>query len=564
MRFNGPWMRPSRFRLLFAGLWLAALCTPAHAVWTFSEVAASVGLDYQHGFTGTPATAVQAQAWTMSGGAAAADYDRDGDMDLYAVRGNSGPNLLFRNEGNGTFTEVGAAAGVSGAPVAGSGPVFADIDGDSWVDLLVGGIDGSAPAVYQNNGDGTFQDVSATAGFTPFGATFSMALADFDGDDDLDIVAVHWAFDLRVTLWVNDGTGRFTDATVGSGLVVGNIYGFSATVSDIDGDGAVDLLVAADFGTSRVFRNTGGGTFAEITTPVIDDENGMGAAAFDYDNDGDMDWLVTSIWDPDQTPEGNWGVTGNRMYRNLGAGVFEDVTTASGVREGYWGWGACAQDLDQDGHTDVFHTNGFDLGSAAEFVDDPSRLFLSQGNSTFVESSASLGIVDTDQGRAVVCFDYDGDGDLDVFVGNNGGAPSLYRNDDPTGNWLKVRLTSTAGNSEGVGSVVRVTIGATTQSREIRAGTNFVSAEPALAHFGTGGATIVDEVRVEWPDGQVTTETNVAVGQEIVLAKEPPVRVPGPGPFALAVFAFGLGAAGIRRLLEPPARAPAAADDREE
>ncbi len=542
-------LRTRRFLVLG---WLLALARPAAGAWTFTEVAATVGFNYQHGFSGTPADLAQQQTWTISGGAAAADYDRDGDVDVYAVRGNVGPNLLFQNDGAGNFTEVGAAAGVAGAPVAGAGPVFADLDGDGWLDLLVGGVDGSAAAIYRNNADGTFQDVSLAAGFTPFGGTFSMALADFDHDDDLDIAAVHWAFDLRVTLWENDGVGAFTDITAASGLQVGSIYGFSPMFSDIDGDGWVDLLVAADFGTSRVFRNQTNGTFAEITTAVIDDENGMGAAAFDYDNDGDVDWLVTSIWDPNQVAEGNWGTSGNRLYRNLGNGVFEDVTTPAGVREGYWGWGACAQDLDQDGHTDLFHTNGFDEGVATEFIADPSRLFRAQGNSTFTESAAALGVVDSGQGRGLLCFDYDGDGDLDVFVANNGEAPKLFRNDDPAGGSLRVRLTSASGNSEGIGAVVRMTIGATTQMREIRAGTNFASAEPAIAHFGTGLAATVDEIRVEWPDGQVTTQSSVAVGQEIVIPKEQPAPVPGAGLPALAILFVGLAVLGGRRMTAVP------------
>ncbi|MDG2306658.1 MAG: CRTAC1 family protein [Candidatus Binatia bacterium] len=538
-------MRFPRILTLLTAVVVLVAVRPAAAAWTFTEVAASSGFVYQHGFTGIPIDIAQAQTWTISGGAAAADYDRDGDIDVYAVRGDVGANLLFQNDGNGNFTEVGAAAGVSGAPVAGSGPVFADIDGDGWPDLLVGGVDGSASVIYRNNGNGTFQNVTGTAGFTPFGAVFSMSLGDFDHDGDLDIAAVHWLFDLRVTLWQNDGAGVFTDITASSGLQVGQIYGFSPTFSDIDGDGWVDLLVGADFGTSRVFRNLTNGTFTETTTAMIDDENGMGAAAFDYDNDGDVDWLVTSIWDPNQTSEGNWGISGNRLYRNLGNGVFEDRTTAAGVREGYWGWGACAQDLDQDGHMDVFHTNGFGEGAAGEFVADPSRLFHAQGNGTFSETSAALGIVDTGQGRGVLCFDHDGDGDLDVFVANNGGAPTLYRNDDPTGNYLRVRLTSASGNTEGIGAVVRATIGAVTQMREIHAGTNFASASPAIAHFGTGAATTVDAIQVEWPDGQITTQMSVAVGQEIVILKETPAAVPGPGPWLLILLFASMGAGWI-------------------
>lgn len=196
---------------------------------------------------------------------------------------------------------------------------------------------------------------------------------------------------------------------------------------------------------------------------------------------------------------------------------------------------------------DVFHTNGFDEGAEAEFLADPSRLFHSQGNGTFSETSAALGIVDTGQGRGVLCFDHDGDGDLDVFVANNGGAPALYRNDDPTGNFLRVRLTSASGNTEGIGAVVRATIGAVTQMREIHAGTNFASAPPAIAHFGTGAATTVDEIRVEWPDGQITTQMSVAVGQEIVISKEMPAAVPGPAQWILILLFACVGAGRIAR-----------------
>ena len=538
----------SRALRLFSFACMIAAPSLAEAAWKFTEVAASAGFVYEHAFVGAPADSLQEQTWHMTGGAAAADYDGDGDVDLYAVRGSSGPNLLFENQGDGTFVERGAAAGVSGAPAAGSGPVFADIDGDGRLDLLVGGVDGSAPAVYRNLGGGSFEDVSAKAGFTPFGSVFSMALSDYDRDGDLDIAAVHWAFDRRVTLWANDGGGVFHDVTSDSGLVVGVIYGFSPTWTDLDGDGWVDLLVGADFGTSRVFRNNGDATFSEITTAVIDDENAMGAAAFDYDNDGDVDWFVTSIWDPDGTAEGNWGVSGNRFYENTGNGVFVDQTTSTNTREGYWGWGACAQDLDLDGLTDIFHTNGFDVLNSGDFVSDPSRLFLAQAGGTFTEVSASVGIVDTDQGRGLVCFDFDGDGDLDVFVANNGGAPSLFRNDDPTGGWLKVRLTDRGKNSEGVGAVVRMTIGGTTQMREIRAGTNFVSSEPAIAHFGTGAATLADEVRVEWPDGHVPVRSSVGTNQELVISRQPPAPVPAQGASATVVLAITLVGLATRRL----------------
>lgn len=539
-------------RLLLAAL-LALSCAGfrpglAWADWSFSDATAAAGITHEHRYEGPLIDEQQANEWVITGGAAAADYDRDGDPDLYAVRGDHGPNVLYQNQGDGTFVEVAASAGVAGAPVSGSGPVFADIDGDGWLDLLVGGVARSDSVVYRNRGDGTFEDVTAASGFLPTESVYSLALADYDRDDDLDIAAVHWVYDARVTLWQNDGTGVFTEVTAAAGLEVGRIDGFSPTFADINGDGWQDLLVGADFGSSRVFQNDGDGTFTETTTPVIDDENGMGAAAFDFDNDGDVDWLVTSIWDPNQIAEGNWGVTGNRFYRNQGTGVFEDWTTPSGLREGYWGWGACAQDLNQDGYTDVFHVNGFPVLDTDEFNPDFSRLFVADGAGSYVESSAALGVVDGGQGRGALCFDFDGDGDQDIFVANNFGAPVLYRNDDPPGGWLRIRLSAPEGNTSGVGAVVRVTIGSMTQMREIRAGTNFVSAEPLVAHFGVGAAGVVDEVVVEWPDGTVERHEDVGVNQELSISKAAPEPVPGPGPLALGLLLLGLAAMGTRRL----------------
>jgi hypothetical protein len=220
--------------------------------------------------------------------------------------------------------------------------------------------------------------------------------------------------------------------------------------------------VTGDFRTSRIYRNNRNGTFTLANDfTVITDGNGMGGAIGDYDGDGDLDWFVSSIWDPNGVAEGNWDVTGNRLYRNRGDGTFEDATDAAGVRVGYWGWGSTFQDFDNDGNLDLFHVNGFgraDIPQTAEFVADPSVLFVSNGDGTFTERGAELGVADTDEGRGVVAFDYDGDGDLDLFVHNSEGPGRLYRNDEGNaGNWLDVVLHGRAPNTEGIGARVRVT-----------------------------------------------------------------------------------------------------------
>jgi len=333
-----------------------------------------------------------------------------------------------------------------------------------------------------------------------------------------------------------------------------------------------DLVVAGDFGTSQLFRNRGDGTFEVATTPVISDENGMGSAVGDYDNDGDLDWFVSSIWDPDGIPGGNWGVTGNRLYRNAspeGGGeiVLEDATDDAGVRRGYWGWGSCFADFDNDGDLDLFHTNGFPAGP--EFDADPARLFLNRGDGTFEERAEEAGVAAPGQGRGVVCFDVDRDGDLDLFVAQNRGRPLLFRNDGEVasttdevagttdggttdgGHYLAVRLRGARPNTEGIGARITVTAGGRSQLREIRAGINFVSQNPAEAHFGLGDATVVDELRVLWPDGTEELHHDVAADRLVVLGDgDPPtvVEIPTLGPGGLFLAALLLAAASLRAL----------------
>lgn len=329
---------------------VAALVAPAavHAAWHFTDVTAEAGLTYEHGFSQFPEFSEPSE---HSGGVAAGDYDGDGWVDLYVVRGDIGPNLLFRNRGDGSFAEVGAAAGVALTGVRSAGPLFADLDGDGHLDLAVGGVDGTAPSLFHNNGDGTFTDVTATSGIAlPEGRdTYSITAGDYDRDGDLDLYLCHWLSTFfnfpdasSYQLWRNDGAGHFTDVTLAAGIVPlgpsDNFNGFAANFADIDGDRWPDLLVTGDFFTGRVYRNNRAGGFDLFSDfSVLTDGNGMGAAVGDYDGDGDLDWFVSSIWDPNGVAEGNWDVTGNRLYRNRGDGSFEDATEAAGVREGYWG-----------------------------------------------------------------------------------------------------------------------------------------------------------------------------------------------------------------------------------
>ena len=371
----------------------------------------------------------------MGGGLAAADIDGDDDIDLYLVGGDGNSNALFRNDGGNQFTRIEQAVSLD-AMHLGSGPAFADIDGDDDLDLFVGGVQGQGYYLFRNDA-GVFTDVTAVSGISlTTESTYSSAFADYDGDGDLDLFLTHWGHPLNAdteSLWQNNGDGTFTNASVQSGIAGQLItesslldykdYSFGVVFSDIDDDGDADLLISSDFDTSKVFRNNGDATFDDITNrDVVTDQNGMGISVGDYDNDGDMDWFVSSIFDHDDDPEPKWG---NRLYRNQGGGAFVDVTDAAGVAEGGWGWASCMADFDNDGDLDIFHVNGWetvlqqDLGGPDDYEIDAVRYFENQGDGTFVDAGGAVGLTDTGQGRGAACFDSDRDGDLDIVVTNN-------------------------------------------------------------------------------------------------------------------------------------------------
>lgn len=461
---------------------------------------------------------------------AAADFDGDDDIDLYFVGGDGAVNALYRNDGANQFSDIAAGINLDVSHL-GSGPAFADIDGDDDLDLFVGAVEGDSFYVFRNDA-GQFTDVTGVSGIMlTADNTMSASFADYDGDNDLDLFLAHWGNDAAPdteTLWQNNGDGSFVSASVQSNIADqltedGGLpglfdYSFAPVFSDIDRDRDLDILLSADFGTSKVFENNGDGTFTNITDRnVVIDRNGMGGVAGDYDNDGDIDWLVTSIFNTSSAAPN----PGNRLYRNEGNNVFADVTDAAGVADGGWGWAACMEDFDNDGDLDIFHTNGWervdprDAGGTNDFTFDQVRYFESQGDGTFVSAATEAGLVDTGQGRGVACFDSDRDGDIDLLITNNQATEStvLYRNDySGTNHFLTVRLNGNTLNTAAIGAMVEVTDGNRTQIREVRANSQFASQSPAEAHFGLNDATNVD-ITVFWPNGGQTVLTDVAADQ---------------------------------------------------
>ncbi|WP_289152935.1 CRTAC1 family protein [Porticoccus sp. W117] len=482
----------------------------------------------------------------IAGGVAAGDYDNDGLIDLFIVRGDIGPNLLYRNMGNNQFESVADAAGLAYTRSATenyrhSGPTFVDLDGDNDLDLFIGGIQGDPSMIFANNGDGTFSDVTAGSGIDGMAAaqTVSAAFGDYDLDGDLDMFISHWSEERdqnnpgdTENLWRNDssaGVIRFVSVSLSSGLSPSIInlpdslvvspgfdFSFAPTFADVNNDRLPDILSVADFNQSQYFTNNGDGTFSNATdVDVMIDNNGMGSAVADYDNDGDLDWFVSAIYAPAVRPE----AVGNRLYRNNN-GVFEDITDSAGVADGGWGWASCFVDVENDGDLDIYHTNGWkDTSYAGDFNDDASRVFVNQGDGTFVESALSLGLADTYQGRGAVCADFDNDGDSDIFLwhldDDNGAL--LLRNEGDGNNYLKVKLRGRAPNTEAVGARIKVTIAGVAQMREINVGSNFVSQNPTVQLFGLGTASQVDDLVVEWPDGTVSNHGIVQAGQLLEL-----------------------------------------------
>ncbi len=504
----------------------------------FVDATLDSGIDFTQGFQNPTPNSMPEM---FSGGVAAGDYDRDGDIDLYVVRGDLAPNILYQNDGAGRFTDVAATAGVAETKPGGgvyrhSGPTFADMDGDGYLDLFIGSINGDPIKVYRNQGDGTFSDVTASSGLAAISKDFtiSAAFGDYDRDDKLDLLLAHWGSSRDSgspedpqTLWRNTSVGvgsiSFVSTsivselapTIGSrNLTLGVLpeasdYSFSPSFARMDGDEYPDVLMVADFVNTQIFLNDGDATFTDVTdAEVMIDESGMGSALGDYDNDGDLDWFVTGIWSSNQ-------VIGNRLYTNDGLANLTDSTFDLGLNDGSWGWAACFADFNLDGLLDIYHVNGWEDDTFNAFSSESNRLFINNGN-TFDEMAEDYGVADTFQSRGLVCGDFDNDGDVDLFITHHGSANGgrLYRNDNVEGNqFLKVSLQGANANSEAAGARIYLTVNGSTQMREIVIGSNFTSQNPSEQIFGLGAATQADSVRIEWPDGVEERFDNVGAGR---------------------------------------------------
>ncbi|HTJ83878.1 MAG TPA: FG-GAP-like repeat-containing protein [Polyangiaceae bacterium] len=517
---NDPARRPGATEICGDGIDQDCSGSDAACTWRFEDVTLAAGLTAVRDWDPAGLALPRLQGLMMSGGVAASDIDGDGFVDLYVTGCTLGSSALYHNQGDGHFVDQTATSGIVPSTPCEAGPVFGDITGDGLDDLFVGGVDSTPARLWVGQPGGTFVDGTSAAGLDGMtGNTMSGALADTDLDGDLDVALGRWtASDTGDDAYFENESGVLIPSTAAAGLGELKSVTFTPSFADLDGDGLLDLLFVSDFHQTRLYWGNGDGTFLDATTPVLSDQNGMGSAIGDVDGDGDLDWFVSSIWDPDGLPEGGWGTSGNRLYLNQGDGTLVDGTAAAGVRVGYWGWGACLADFDNDGDLDLFHTNGIGFREATDFFEDPSMLYISSGDGTFTDRAAELGVVDTGQGRGIVCFDYDRDGDIDILIEHNRGGLTLYRNNGAgVGHYFDVAVAAPAPNARAIGARIEITAGGKTRVGLVRAGSNYASQDPAEVHFGLGGVDAVDSVTVRRPGGSVTTFGAMPADQRVVL-----------------------------------------------
>jgi len=509
------------------------------ALAVFTDITKNAGLCYA-----TSTTPQDSTTSRVSGGVAVSDYDADGRLDVFVTQGRNSQGRLFRLQADRSFADVTEQAGITTESID-SGALFFDVDLDGLPDLINVQESPTFVQIFGNNGDGTFSDITDSTGIRLTKDSFSIAAGDYDLDGDLDLIFAHWKPYTRQNrwefLWQNQGDATFTDVSniadigrfpaddSGEDLPEELEYSFTPIFADFNQDRYPDILLASDFSSSQVLVNNGGTGFVDMTPDLVDDRAGMGAAVADYDNDGDLDWFVSAIGDTREEFLVIGLFNGNRLYQNDGNGNLTNVTDFAGVRQGFWAWGTCFADFNNDGHQDLFIVNGFD-GMTEEqsvsrnyesFNEDPAFLYINNGDGTFTNRATELGVSHTAMGRGLVCYDYDRDGDLDMLIANSGEAPSLYRNNSfaDSNNFLNIRLQGRPDNPHAVGAQIYVSVDGQEQMRELQLGNNYISQNPVEAHFGLGNSAIVDSIRIVWPglEGSVSELSNVDANRFLVI-----------------------------------------------
>lgn len=505
-------------------------------------------------------------------GAAIGDFDGDGWDDIFVVSSRRGvPNRLYRNNHDMTFTDVAEAAGLANLNDEDNvciGALWVDYDNDGKPDLLVLRLGHNM--LFHNNGNGTFTDVTAKSGIGGKRQNSMTAVAfDYNNDGYVDLlIAGYFADDVNLlhlastkvlpdsdheasnggtkTLFRNNGDGTFTDVTAESGLAH-NSWTLSLAHGDYDNDGFQDLYFANDWGPDKLFHNNGNGTFTDVTAKAIgiDGKHGMNAEFGDYDNDGFLDIFVTNITEP-------WLFECNMLWHNNHDGTFKDV--ALETCDTGWAWGGKFLDFDNDGYLDLYVVNGFISAGKLDYRKDVFKfqrelgrndnldildakdwpavgdktfagyehkaLFHNQKNGTFHEMAAAAGVDNLRDGRGIAVADFNNDGRLDMFVTNSNAKPNLYQNviENPD-NFLELKLIGTKSNRDAIGARVTIHAGGLAQIREVNCGNGYAAQSSLRLHFGLGEANQVDRMEIRWPSQTVQVLEHVKANQILTIVE---------------------------------------------
>jgi len=515
---------------------------------TFTEVSLQSGINH--------VAIIQPDSTYLPGGAAWFDYDNDGFLDIY-LTGGTASDKLYRNNGDGSFSDMTTQAGFSGmAGKETNGVVSGDIDNDGFRDLFITTSRHFHNYLFRNNGDGTFTDISLSAGFTETVESASAAFGDCNKDGFIDLFVANWAVDIDQVIgtnflrahpnnfYLNNGNNTFTD--IGSVIGVADTFSCSlaATFSDFDLDGDQDLLIANDFGNmfnnhNQLFQNN----FPQNNLTDVSAASGfgvgmsaMGIASGDYDEDGDFDYFITNIGR-------------DVLMRNNGNGTFSNAIQGSGLARHYasiyfngsyyqWtkvSWGTGFFDYNNDTHLDLFVAAGDLLIEYPHPSADTNKLFQGNSSGTFTDVTTAAGVGDIYVARGFSYADYDNDGDLDLLVCHQdtaGGSHHtlLYRNNLSLTSWVKIQLVGIQSNADGLGALITLKEGGRVFLREVDGGSSFNSHNDYRIHFGLGNllapGDTVDSLIIRWLSGTVDRFANI-ISNKIYIAEEGGALIPG-------------------------------------